>query len=56
MGWNSDQRYLCQGCDSGFKRVSGLFQHIETAACDWSYQEEPITELRDDIELLAGHW
>jgi hypothetical protein len=36
-GWDDDYKYRCPGCDENFTKVSGLFQHIETPACDSGY-------------------
>ncbi|KAH0829781.1 hypothetical protein AYO21_06737 [Fonsecaea monophora] len=36
-GWYDEFRYRCPSCDDSFPKVSGLLQHVETAACGAGY-------------------
>ena len=47
---NGGYQYKCPDCGMDFKYVSGLFQHVESPACDMRY-EGSIAKLRDYIEM-----
>lgn len=41
---SSDRRYQCTACETGFRLMSALLQHVESEACAEELENGPLTE------------
>ena len=48
-GWCFYHKYKCPDCQKTFRYLSGLFQHVESNACDQQLLGTSIGELKDFI-------
>jgi hypothetical protein len=44
-GWNEYYRYKCPDCENQFRYLSGLFQHVESDACNQQLNGTSIGQL-----------
>jgi hypothetical protein len=49
--WDDYYMYKCPDCQNGFRFLSGLFQHIESDACDQQLDATSIADLVYDISI-----
>jgi len=42
--------FKCDGCDKGFDRLSALFMHVWSPACEYQLNEGKIGHLQDCLE------
>jgi hypothetical protein len=50
-GWNEYYKYKCPDCENQFRYLSGLFQHVESDACNQQVEGTSIGRLEHFISI-----
>lgn len=51
-GWNEYYKYKCPDCQTVFRHLSGLFQHVESDACNQKF-DGGIGKLESFISIIV---